>query len=224
MIFSHSDLVLNECTKHFEYANRLLLLSSPLPPHHKELLSLCHFIAPNQGKAYIDMLGMDWLGLGLGLLVVLFISLYCIALSPFHSSFAGEKPLGDDLKAMDYPFAPAPSLGCLASDEAKCGELQGLIGPCFLRRTRQMVQDMQANAMDVEADPCRDEVLGPAEEKVLLMELSKQQRDYYKWILRKNFNEINKAAQRGIRNFVYFVLVCLLLFIVVYCRRSRFLL
>lgn len=75
-------------------------------------------------------------------------------------------------------------------DDTKTAELQQLLAPCFLRRSRKMAED--ADAMDVEGKDKRG-----LEEKVMLIELSKQQRDYYKWILRKNFNEINKASQRG---------------------------
>ena len=60
-------------------------------------------------------------------------------------------------------------------------ELHSMLKPHLLRRLKK----------DVEKS------LPTKSEKILKVPMSKTQKQYYKWILTKNFTELNKPAQRG---------------------------
>lgn len=60
-------------------------------------------------------------------------------------------------------------------------DLHSILKPHLLRRLKK----------DVEKS------LPSKSEKILKVPMSKMQKQYYKWILTKNFTEINKPAQRG---------------------------
>jgi chromodomain-helicase-DNA-binding protein 1 len=67
------------------------------------------------------------------------------------------------------------------SEEGRTRELHNMLKPHLLRRLRKDVEK------SLPANP----------EKVLKVPMSKMQKQYYKWILTKNFSELNKSSQRG---------------------------
>eukprot|EP01127_Copromyxa_protea_P013904 TRINITY_DN378_c0_g1_i1.p1 TRINITY_DN378_c0_g1~~TRINITY_DN378_c0_g1_i1.p1 ORF type:complete len:1789 (-),score=447.06 TRINITY_DN378_c0_g1_i1:34-4668(-) len=67
------------------------------------------------------------------------------------------------------------------SEEARINELHGILKPHLLRRLKK----------DVEKS------LPAKRERILRVPLSPMQKRYYKWILTKNFTELNKSSKKG---------------------------